>query len=73
MKMKKCPLCGSNSHRIETDWENKADRIHILYAICNNCLGRTKSMPNMEQAIAEWNAGMVTSNGCYQQDLFTMR
>lgn len=73
MKMRKCPLCGSGSHRLETDWDHKKDGVHVVYAVCNSCHARTKSMPNMEEATAEWNVGKVTSNGVYQQDLFTMR
>ena len=70
MRMHKCPCCGSTSCRLETDWHHKDDKVHVVYAVCNNCLARTKSMPNMDEAIAEWNSGQVSTNGCYQESLF---
>lgn len=70
--LRKCPVCGSYSVRLETDWDHKGDKIHVVYAQCQNCHGRTRSMPTMQEAQDEWNSGTVTNNGYEQMNLFDL-
>lgn len=67
---RRCPICKTGSLRMETDFSNKSDSYHIIYAQCNLCGARTASFPSMAKAQVAWEEGKVTSGDLYQADLF---
>lgn len=69
---KHCPVCKKGSMRLETDFDNKADGYHIIYAKCSLCGARTASLPTMVQAQNAWEQEQITNCEMYQTNIFEL-
>jgi hypothetical protein len=67
---KRCPICKEGSMRLETDYKNKSDGYHIIYAYCPMCNARTSSYPSMNVAQQAWNDGKISRSNLYQANIF---
>lgn len=67
-----CPICKDGTVRLETDWDNKADGYHRIYARCSACGARTASFPSMIEAKSAWEEEQVTDGDLYQTNIFEL-